>query len=68
MKNNRQVATIKKHMGKILTEVFTDKDTFQVDFNDPRITNDEKALLLATALMIDLQHFENNKANLLDFG
>ncbi len=59
---SREVAAIKKQWSGALTEIFTDRDNFAVEFKDPALTGDEKALLLAAAIFIDLQYFEQ-KAN-----
>ncbi len=66
LRRNQEVANITKKMGKILTEVFTDKDLFQINCENSTITEQEKLLLIALTLMIDLKYFENNKANIID--
>jgi uncharacterized protein YxjI len=57
-RGDRQVAVIEKKWSGALSEVFTDKDSFRVAFEDPSLTRDERALVLASALFVDLQYFE----------
>lgn len=62
MSNGRQVACIQKKWSGIFMEAFTDKDTFLVEFSDPAMSQQEREMVLAAALFIDLRYFEN-KAN-----
>jgi len=57
-KGSRSVAVVAKKWGGLLTEGFTDKDRFRVEFTDPRLNLEERQLILAAALFIDLQFFE----------
>lgn len=69
--NGRLMAKIQKQWGGILSEAFTDKDTFQLTFKDPSLSEDTKALMLSMCLLVDIVYFENNKSSpldLLDFG
>ena len=50
---------ISKKWGGVLKEVFTDADTFKIDF-PPGCSANEKALILGTAFTIDLDFFEEN--------
>lgn len=52
------VATVAKKWTGLLAESFTDKDRFRVEFSDPALPEDERRLVLAAALFIDLQYFE----------
>jgi len=54
----RERAVVEKKWGGILSEAFTDADAFRVRFVDARLTEDERRLLVAAALFIDLQYFE----------
>jgi uncharacterized protein YxjI len=58
MKGSRTVAVVAKKWAGLLTEGFTDKDRFRVEFQDPRLNLEERLLILAAALFIDLQYFE----------
>jgi uncharacterized protein YxjI len=53
---------VEAHVSKIFDgfakEAFTDADTFMLRFNNPRLTADERALILMNVLMIDLIAFE----------
>jgi hypothetical protein len=57
-KLSRDVAVIEKKWTGISKELFTDADNFRVRFNDARLTADEKLLLLAGAVFVDLLYFE----------
>jgi hypothetical protein len=57
-KNGEQCAVIEKKWSGILTEMFTDKDNFRVRYLSPTLSSDERVLVLASALFVDLQYFE----------
>jgi uncharacterized protein YxjI len=57
-KHNRTVATIMKKWSGVLGEMFTDKDQFKIEFNDPNLSEDEKLILVAASIFIDMQYFE----------
>jgi uncharacterized protein YxjI len=57
-KGGREVAVVAKKWGGLLTESFLDKDRFRVEYQDTRLTAEERQLILAAALFIDLQYFE----------
>jgi uncharacterized protein YxjI len=61
-KNGREVASIQKKWSGLLTEAFTDKDTFLVDFGKESLSTNDKLIMLAASVFIDLRFFEN-KAN-----
>lgn len=64
--NGIEVGKVQKKWSGLLKEVFTDTDNFLVEFS-PTMTDGEKALLLSTAVLIDLQYFENKgRGGLLD--
>lgn len=58
MRQGRQAAVVEKRWSGIFTELFSDKDTFHIEFNDAVLTETERRLILAAALFIDLQYFE----------
>jgi uncharacterized protein YxjI len=58
MKGSREVARVEKRWSGILTEALTDKDKFRIQFTDPGLTVEERLLLLASGVFIDLQYFE----------
>ncbi len=64
LKNLKPVAKINKKFGKIFNEIFTDKDSFQLEFISKSLSSNEKTLLLSAVLLIDLIYFENNKSSL----
>jgi len=57
MRGGVEAARIEKKWGGLLTEAFTDKDSFRIQFG--RVSLEERQLLLAAAIFIDLQYFEN---------
>lgn len=52
-----EVARVEKKWAGLLREAFTDGDKFRVVFT-PGVQGSERALILASALFIDLQYFE----------
>lgn len=58
---DKEVGIISKNWGGVLKEVFTDTDKFQVQF--PQVDYKKKAVVLATAISIDMDFFENNQKN-----
>jgi uncharacterized protein YxjI len=56
-RNGRAVARVQKRWSGALSEVFTDRDTFQLTF-DPAVREEERLLVLAAALFVDLRYFE----------
>ena len=58
----RRVGSIVKRWGGLTKELFTDADSFRIEFEHPGISPDERALLLCAGVFIDMQYFEA-KAN-----
>ena len=54
----RSTALIEKKWSGLLTEMFTDKDNFRVAFLDPGLSAEQRMLVLAAAVFVDLQYFE----------
>ncbi len=65
VKNGKEVAHIRKKWSGSFGEIFTDADSFLLEFNDASLSLKERQLLLAASFFIDLLYFENNKANVL---
>lgn len=59
VRDGRELARISKKWTGIGYEVFTDKDTFLVEYLDTAVPNDHRALILAAAIYVDLLFFEN---------
>jgi uncharacterized protein YxjI len=53
----RELAVLRKKFPGVL-EMVTDKDTFQIDFTEPRLDEHVRLLLLMAALLVDLAYFE----------
>lgn len=58
----KTVASIKKKWSGALKEMFTDADTFLVEFNDQNLNPNSKLFIVVLTALIDLNHFEA-KAN-----
>jgi uncharacterized protein YxjI len=56
--DGRDRAVITKKWSGALKEIFTDSDNFALEFTDPSLGDDERKLLLASAIFIDLIYFE----------
>lgn len=52
------MARVEKKWAGILREAFTDAERFRVSFERPELGLDERSLVLAAAVFIDLQYFE----------
>lgn len=57
-RDGRELARVEKKWSGMLREVFTDADRFRVAFESPELSLDERSLVLAAAIFIDLQYFE----------
>ncbi|MEO5668085.1 MAG: phospholipid scramblase-related protein [Bdellovibrionota bacterium] len=57
-RSGQEVACVTKKWTGLLAEAFTDMDNFLIDFASPSLSVDEKQLILAAALYIDLNFFE----------
>lgn len=57
-RGEQKVAVIEKKWSGAFTELFTDKDNFRVAFQDPALSSDGRMLVLAAAVFVDLQYFE----------
>ncbi|MCE3009562.1 MAG: hypothetical protein LW875_02990 [Proteobacteria bacterium] len=56
--NGRPVALIEKKWSGLLKEVFTDADQFRLGFHESSLSNDDRKIILAAAVFVDLQYFE----------
>ena len=57
-RQERTLARVEKKWSGLLREAFTDADRFRVTFDPNGLNLDERSLVLAAALFIDLQFFE----------
>lgn len=67
-RTGRQVAVIRKKWSGALKELFLDADNFQLEFTDSSLSKEERLLLLAAALFVDLQYFERKGGGLSLLG
>jgi len=58
MANGEEVASVSKKWSGILSEGFTDKDNFRVEFTSDALGNDARNVVLAAAIYVDLNYFE----------
>jgi uncharacterized protein YxjI len=56
---SRRRAEIAKQFSGVMSELFTDRDEFIVSFDDERLDENERSLLVAAAIFTDLQYFES---------
>lgn len=56
-------AAVRKRWGGALRELFTDADTYQVDFGTHPWTPEQRAVIFAAAISIDFDFFENNQGS-----
>lgn len=59
----REIARIEKKWTGIMAETFTDKDTFLISFNEDNIGQEEKLIMLASSVFVDLRYFEKKAGN-----
>jgi len=62
LREGREVAFVRKRWSGLMKEAFLDADNFKIEFADSSLGEDDRALLLAAGLFVDLQYFER-KAN-----
>ena len=60
--NDAEIGKVSKNWSGFLKEYFTDADRFSVEFPSSW-KSDEKAILLAAAISIDLDYFEENEGS-----
>lgn len=58
MRQGTLVAQVNKQWSGFLAEAFTDKDNFMVQFNSSALTEQERSVVLASSVFIDLLYFE----------
>lgn len=58
-RRGRETARVSKKWSGFGSEIFTDRDNFLVEFLEAALTLEEKSLVLAAALYIDLMFFEH---------
>lgn len=59
-RNGRPVASVQKKWSGLLSEAFTDRDVFRLSF-DAALGEEERLVLLAAALFVDLRYFERKQ-------
>lgn len=62
-RQGQEKATVSKRWTGFLAEAFTDKDRFLVNYQDPSLSEQERHLLLAAAVYIDLIYFEKKASD-----
>ncbi len=61
MSRGRKVAEVKKKWSGILSEGFTDRDNFEVEFSEPSLGESERKVVMASAVFVDLLYFERKR-------
>lgn len=61
MAQGRRLAEVKKKWAGSLSEIFTDKDNFLLEYHDPSLNESYRRILMAAAVFIDLLYFENKQ-------
>ena len=61
--HGQTMGQISKKWAGFAQEYFTDADNFQIDFGKHAWTAQERALVLASAVLIDFDWFENNQGS-----
>jgi uncharacterized protein YxjI len=59
MRNGVEAARIEKKWGGILKESFLDADSFLITFGQPDMPLEERKLIMAASIFVDLQYFED---------
>jgi GNAT superfamily N-acetyltransferase len=60
LRGDREVGRIAKRWGGALKEMFTDADTFSIQFFDPALPVEVRKFLVVAVFLVDFVCFENN--------
>jgi uncharacterized protein YxjI len=58
LQGDRERAVVRKKWSGLFSEASSDRDNFQILFSDPAMREEERCMILASALFIDLIYFE----------
>lgn len=58
MQRGRHVATVQKKWSGLFNEFLTDKDVFMVEFQDAMMSPNDRSLVVAASIFVDLIYFE----------
>jgi uncharacterized protein YxjI len=61
LSQGKKIAEVKKKWSGLLSEGFTDKDNFTVEFSDPSLSESERKVVMASAVFVDLLYFERKR-------
>lgn len=56
--HHQKIGSVKKRMSGVLTEIFTDRDNFIVEYDSGETSYEEKVVMLSLSFMVDLIYFE----------
>jgi len=62
-KHGRNVAEVQKRWSGLLSEAFTDRDNFILSMQGDDLDSEDRLLIVAAALFVDLQYFERKASN-----
>jgi len=54
----RTIGAVKKKMSGVLTEIFSDRDNFVVEYKSTELSSDERVIILSLSFLVDLIYFE----------
>ena len=63
-----EVGRISKRWGGVLKEVFSDADTFGIEFSDPELPAEIRKLLVVAVFLVDFVCFEDNSKRGFSIG
>lgn len=63
MRAATELAVITKRWGGMLKEAFLDADSFQIEFKSQDLTQNERLVLVAAGVFVDLTYFEQKSNN-----
>lgn len=58
IRNDREIAIVRKRWGGMLKEAFLDADNFELEVIDSNLPEELRIVLVASAIYIDLEYFE----------
>lgn len=61
MNGLQRKAEVRKKWAGILSEALTDKDNFEVEYFDDKMTSDTKKLVMVSSVFVDLIYFERKQ-------
>jgi len=57
----KPIAAVHKKWSGLISEAFTDRDNFMIEFTSSDLSNDERKIVMTSSLFIDLIYFEKKR-------